>query len=44
METNERIESERADDHRTDVWAILAIFVTLTAMAVHFISGWIPFT
>lgn len=42
METNERIDAERADDNRTDVKAILAIFLAALAMAVHFISGWIP--
>ena len=44
LETNERIESERAGDNRTDAGAILVIFLTLTAMAVHYMSGWVPFT
>lgn len=35
-----RIEAEREDDRRTDAKAILVIFITATAIAVHFISGW----
>ncbi len=35
-----RIEAEREDDQRTDAKAILVIFCTAIAMAVHFISGW----
>lgn len=42
MDTNERIEAERAADNRTDVKAILVIFLAVLAMAVHFMSGWIP--
>lgn len=42
MDTNERIEAERADDNRTDVKAILVIFLALLGMAMHFVSGWIP--
>lgn len=42
LDTNERIEAERADDSRTDVKAILVIFLAVLAMAVHFISGWVP--
>lgn len=36
----DRIEAERAADNRVDAWAILVIFCTAIAMAVHFISGW----
>jgi hypothetical protein len=35
-----RIEAEREGDQRTDAKAILVIFCTAIAMAVHFISGW----
>jgi len=42
LDTNERIEAERADDNRTDVKAILVIFLAVLGMAVHFISGWVP--
>lgn len=37
-----RIDAERADDQRTDARAILVIFITAIAFAVHFISGWSP--
>ena len=39
MTEQTRIEAERADDHRTDVKAILVIFCAAIGMAVHFISG-----
>jgi hypothetical protein len=42
LDSNERIEAERAADNRTDVKAILVIFCALIAMAVYFISGWTP--
>ncbi|MGE0622539.1 MAG: hypothetical protein AB7I04_22165 [Pseudomonadales bacterium] len=42
METNERIEAERAEDNRTDVKAVLAIFLALLGMALHYVSGWVP--
>ena len=42
MDTNERIEAERAEDNRTDVKAILVIFLAVLGMAMHFVSGWIP--
>jgi len=35
-----RIEAERPADNRTDVKAILVIFIAATGFAVHFISGW----
>lgn len=40
QESMSRIDAERADDQRTDVKAILVVFVTAIAMVVHFISGW----
>ncbi len=39
-QSQSRIEAERGDDQRTDAKAILVIFCTAIAMAVHFISGW----
>lgn len=42
MDTNERIEAERAEDNRTDAKAILVIFLAVLAMALHFVSGWVP--
>ena len=38
--STDRIEAERADDNSTDAKAILVIFCTSIAIAVHFISGW----
>jgi len=35
-----RIEAEREDDNRTDVKAILVIFIAAIGLAVHYISGW----
>ena len=39
-QTQSRIEAEREGDQRADAKAILVIFCTTIAIAVHFISGW----
>jgi len=40
LESNDRIDAERAADNRADVRAILVIFCTMVAGAVLFISEW----
>ncbi len=42
LDTNERIEAERAADNKADVKAVLVIFLAVLGMALHFISGWTP--